>query len=231
MDTITRSYERSAQLSLFRQVYLWMAMALVITGFMAMLVAESPTLLSLIFSSKLTFFGLIIAELALVWYLSTRIDRISFTTATLMFIIYSLLNGAMLSSVFLLYTASSIASTFFITAGTFGVMCVYGYLTKRDLTSLGNLCLMAVIGLIIAGLVNLFLQSSLMSLFVSGIGVLVFVGLTAYDSQKIKRMLLQEGLEVNDSTRKIALLGSLTLYLDFINLFLYLLRFLGDRRG
>ena len=148
-----------------------------------------------------------------------------------MFIIYSLLNGAMLSSVFLLYTASSIASTFFITAGTFGVMCVYGYLTKRDLTSLGNLCLMAVIGLIIAGLVNLFLQSSLMSLIVSGIGVLVFVGLTAYDSQKIKRMLLQEGLEVNDSTRKIALLGSLTLYLDFINLFLYLLRFLGDRRG
>lgn len=231
MDTITRSYERSAQLSLFRQVYLWMAMALVITGFMAMLVAESQTLLSLIFSSKLTFFGLIIAELALVWYLSARIDRISFTTATLMFIIYSLLNGAMLSSVFLLYTASSIASTFFITAGTFGVMCVYGYLTKRDLTSLGNLCLMAVIGLIIAGLVNLFLQSSLMSLIVSGIGVLVFVGLTAYDSQKIKRMLLQEGLEVNDSTRKIALLGSLTLYLDFINLFLYLLRFLGDRRG
>lgn len=231
MDTITRSYERSAQLSLFRQVYLWMAMALVITGFMAMLVAESPTLLSLIFSSKLTFFGLIIAELALVWYLSARIDRISFTTATLMFIIYSLLNGAMLSSVFLLYTESSIASTFFITAGTFGVMCVYGYLTKRDLTSLGNLCLMAVIGLIIAGLVNLFLQSSLMSLIVSGIGVLVFVGLTAYDSQKIKRMLLQEGLEVNDSTRKIALLGSLTLYLDFINLFLYLLRFLGNRRG
>lgn len=231
MDTITRSYERSAQLALFRQVYLWMAMALVITGFMAMLVAESTTLLSLIFSSELTFFGLIIAELALVWYLSARIDRISFTTATLMFIIYSLLNGAMLSSVFLLYTASSIASTFFITAGTFGVMCVYGYLTKRDLTSLGNLCLMAVIGLIIAGLVNLFLQSSLMSLIVSGIGVLVFVGLTAYDSQKIKRMLLQEGLEVNDSTRKIALLGSLTLYLDFINLFLYLLRFLGDRRG
>ena len=231
MDTITRSYERSAQLSHYRQASHWMAMALVITGFMAMLVAESPTLLSLIFSSKLTFFGLIIAELALVWYLSARIDRISFTTATLMFIIYSLLNGAMLSSVFLLYTASSIASTFFITAGTFGVMCVYGYLTKRDLTSLGNLCLMAVIGLIIAGLVNLFLQSSLMSLIVSGIGVLVFVGLTAYDSQKIKRMLLQEGLEVNDSTRKIALLGSLTLYLDFINLFLYLLRFLGDRRG
>ena len=230
MDTITRSYERSAQLSLFRQVYLWMAMALVITGFMAMLVAESPTLLSLIFSSKLTFFGLIIAELALVWYLSARIDRISFTTATLMFIIYSLLNGAMLSSVFLLYTVSSIASTFFITAGTFGVMCVYGYLTKRDLTSLGNLCLMAVIGLIIAGLVNLFLHNSMMDLIISGIGVLIFTGLTAYDSQKIKQLLTGEDITINDTTQKIALMGAMTLYLDFINLFLYLLRFLGDRK-
>ncbi len=231
MDTITRSYERSAQMSLFRQVYLWMAMALAITGMMALLVAGSPTMLSLIFSSKLTFFALIIAEIALVWYLSARIERLSFTTATLMFIVYSLLNGTMLSSIFILYTATSIASTFFVTAGTFGVMCVYGYLTKRDLTSIGNICLMAVIGLIIAGLVNLFLQSSVMSLIISGIGVLVFVGLTAYDSQKIKQLLLQEGMEVNDSTKKIALLGSLTLYLDFINLFLYLLRFLGDRRN
>lgn len=231
MDTITRSYERSAQMSLFRQVYLWMAMALAITGMMALLVAGSPTMLSLIFSSKLTFFALIIAEIALVWYLSARIERLSFTTATLMFIVYSLLNGAMLSSIFILYTATSIASTFFVTAGTFGVMCVYGYLTKRDLTSIGNICLMAVIGLIIAGLVNLFLQSSVMSLIISGIGVLVFVGLTAYDSQKIKQLLLQEGMEVNDSAKKIALLGSLTLYLDFINLFLYLLRFLGDRRN
>lgn len=231
MDTITRSYERSAQMSLFRQVYLWMAMALAITGMMALLVAGSPTMLSLIFSSKLTFFALIIAEIALVWYLSARIERLSFTTATLMFIVYSLLNGAMLSSIFILYTATSIASTFFVTAGTFGVMCVYGYLTKRDLTSIGNICLMAVIGLIIAGLVNLFLQSSVMNLIISGIGVLVFVGLTAYDSQKIKQLLLQEGMEVNDSTKKIALLGSLTLYLDFINLFLYLLRFLGDRRN
>lgn len=231
MDTITRTYERNAQLSLFRQVYLWMAMALAITGMMALLVAGSPAMLSLIFSSKFSFLVLIVAEIALVWYLSARIERLSFTTATLMFIIYSLLNGAMLSSIFLLYTAASIATTFFVTAGTFGVMCVYGYLTKRDLTSIGNICLMAVIGLIIAGLVNIFLQSSMMSLIISGIGVLVFVGLTAYDTQKIKHLLVQEGLEVNDSTNKIALLGSLTLYLDFINLFLYLLRFLGDRRN
>ena len=231
MDTITRTYERNAQLSLFRQVYLWMAMALAITGMMALLVADSPAMLSLIFSSKFSFLVLIVAEIALVWYLSARIERLSFTTATLMFIIYSLLNGAMLSSIFLLYTAASIATTFFVTAGTFGVMCVYGYVTKRDLTSIGNICLMAVIGLIIAGLVNIFLQSSMMSLIISGIGVLVFVGLTAYDTQKIKHLLVQEGLEVNDSTKKIALLGSLTLYLDFINLFLYLLRFLGDRRN
>ncbi len=231
MDTITRTYERNAQLSLFRQVYLWMAMALAITGMMALLVAGSPAMLSLIFSSKFSFLVLIVAEIALVWYLSARIERLSFTTATLMFIIYSLLNGAMLSSIFLLYTAASIATTFFVTAGTFGVMCVYGYVTKRDLTSIGNICLMAVIGLIIAGLVNIFLQSSMMSLIISGIGVLVFVGLTAYDTQKIKHLLVQEGLEVNDSTKKIALLGSLTLYLDFINLFLYLLRFLGDRRN
>ncbi len=231
MDTITRSYERSAQMSLFRQVYLWMTMALAITGMMALLVANSPTMLSLIYSSKFSFFVLIIAEIALVWYLSARIERLSFTTATFMFIVYSLLNGAMLSSIFIAYTAASIASTFFVTAGTFGVMCIYGYVTKRDLTSIGNICLMAVIGLIIAGLVNIFLQSSLMSLIISGIGVLVFVGLTAYDSQKIKHLLLQEGVEVNDSTKKIALLGSLTLYLDFINLFLYLLRFLGDRRS
>lgn len=231
MDTITRTYERNAQLSLFRQVYLWMAMALAITGMMALLVAGSPAMLSLIFSSKFSILVLIVAEIALVWYLSARIERLSFTTATLMFIIYSLLNGAMLSSIFLLYTAASIATTFFVTAGTFGVMCVYGYVTKRDLTSIGNICLMAVIGLIIAGLVNIFLQSSMMSLIISGIGVLVFVGLTAYDTQKIKHLLVQEGLEVNDSTKKIALLGSLTLYLDFINLFLYLLRFLGDRRN
>lgn len=231
MDSITSSYERSAQMALFRQVYLWMALALAITGFMAMLVADSYVMQTLIFSSRITFFGLIIAELALVWYLSARINRISFTTATFMFIIYSLLNGAMLSSVFLVYTASSIASTFFITAGTFGTMCVYGYITKKDLTSIGNICLMALIGLIIAGLVNIFLKSETMSFVISGLGVLIFVGLTAYDSQKIKHLLLTEGVEVNDSTRKIALLGSLTLYLDFINLFLYLLRFLGDRRN
>lgn len=231
METITRSYEKAAQMSLFRQVYLWMAMALAITGFMAMLVAGSPVMLNAIFSSKITFFALIIIELGVVMYMSARIQKISFTTATFMFIIYSLLNGATLASIFVLYTATSIASTFFITAGTFAVMCIYGYLTKRDLTTVGNICLMAVIGLIIAMLVNMFLKSSMMSLIISGIGVLVFVALTAYDTQKIKRLLTAEGMEVNESTKKIALLGSLTLYLDFVNLFLYLLRFLGDRRN
>ncbi len=227
---ISRTYEKAAQLSLFRQVYLWMAMALVITGFMAMLAADSPSLINLIYGSKITFFILIIAELALVFYLSARIQHISFTTATCLFIVYSLLNGLVFSSIFLLYTAESIASTFFVTAGTFGVMCIYGYVTKRDLTKLGNICLMGIIGLIIAGLVNLFLHSSTMSLIVSVVGVLIFVALTAYDTQKIKNLLTAEGMQVNDSTKKLAVLASLTLYLDFINLFLFLLRFMGNRR-
>ena len=229
MDTITRSYERSAQMSLFRQVYLWMAMALAITGMMALLVAGSPTMLSLIFSSKLTFFALIIAEIALVWYLSARIERLSFTTATLMFIVYSLLNGAMLSSIFILYTATSIASTFFVTAGTFGAMTLVGYTVKKDLSAMGRVLIMALIGLIIASIVNMFVASSALDWAITYIGVLVFVGLTAYDTQKIKQMMLMHGDEVNDGTMKLALMASLTLYLDFINLFLYLLRIFGRR--
>ena len=226
MDTITRSYERSAQMSLFRQVYLWMAMALAITGMMALLVAGSPTMLSLIFSSKLTFFALIIAEIALVWYLSARIERLSFTTATLMFIVYSLLNGAMLSSIFILYTATSIASTFFVTAGTFGAMTLVGYTVKKDLSAMGRVLIMALIGLIIASIVNMFVASSALDWAITYIGVLVFVGLTAYDTQKIKQM---AALTDGSQAGKLATIGALSLYLDFINLFLYLLRFFGNR--
>lgn len=131
---------------------------------------------------------------------------------------------------FLIYTMSSIATTFFVTAGTFGAMALFGYATKKDLTRIGNLCIMGVIGLIIASLVNMFLHNSMMDLIISYVGVLLFVGLTAYDSQKIKQMLSGEDIEVNETTQKIALMGALTLYLDFINLFLYLLRILGDRK-
>lgn len=221
---------KAAQSTLLRSVYVWMTLALVITGFVSMYVAQSYQLVSFIFGNKLALWGMLIAELAVVFYLSARINSISFTKATVMFIIYSILNGATLASIFLVYTMSSIASTFFVAAGTFGVMALYGYVTKSDLTRIGNICLMALIGLIIATLVSMFWQNSMLQMIITYAGVILFVGLTAYDSQKIKRLLTADGIEVTEETQKIALLGALTLYLDFINLFLYLLRLLGDRK-
>ena len=221
---------KAAQSTLLRSVYVWMTLALVITGFVSMYVAQSYQLVSFIFGNRLALWGMLIAELAVVFYLSARINSISFTKATVMFIIYSILNGATLASIFLVYTMSSIASTFFVAAGTFGVMALYGYVTKSDLTRIGNICLMALIGLIIATLVSMFWQNSMLQMIITYAGVILFVGLTAYDSQKIKRLLTADGIEVTEETQKIALLGALTLYLDFINLFLYLLRLLGDRK-
>lgn len=229
-NSISSAYKKSAQIALFRNVYLWMSMALVITGLTALVISDSPAVLSAIYSSKIVFYGLLFGELALVWYLSARINTLSFMTATTIFIIYSILNGVTLSFIFLVYTTDSIASTFFVTAGTFGAMSLFGYITKKDLTSIGSLCFMALIGLIIASIVNLFLHSEIMYWVITYAGVLIFVGLTAYDTQKIKRLLLAEGTEVNESTQKIALMGALTLYLDFINLFLYLLRLFGSRK-
>ena len=207
-----------------------MTLALAITGFTAMYIAKSYTFLEMIAQNSMMFWGLLIAEIGLVMYLSARIQRISFTTATLLFIAYSIVNGLTLSILFMVYTMSSIATTFFITAGTFGAMALFGYITKKDLTRIGSLCGMAVIGLIIATIVNMFLHNSMMDMVISGIGVLVFVGLTAYDSQKIKQMLTGNDIEINETTQKIALMGALTLYLDFINLFIYLLRLFGDRK-
>lgn len=229
-SNLSSIYSKTAQRALFRNVYVWMTMALAITGLVAMYMAKSLTLLQMILGSSFGMWGLLIAEIGLVWYLSARIRQISFTTATVLFIIYSILNGATLSVIFLAYTASSIANTFFITAGTFAATGIYGYVTKKDLSSLGSLCIMGVIGLIIATVVNIFLASDALTMVISYIGVALFVGLTAYDTQKIKRLLLSNDMEVNEETQKIALLGALTLYLDFINLFLYLLRVLGDRK-
>ena len=222
--------DKSAQAALFRSVYVWMTLALAITGFVALYVAKSYALLNAMAENSFLFWGLLIAEVGLVMYLSARIHRISFSTATILFIVYSVLNGVTMSILFMVYTMSSIATTFFVTAGTFGATALYGYVTKKDLTRIGNLCIMGVIGLIIASLVNLFLQNSMMDLIISYIGVLLFVGLTAYDSQKIKQLLSDDSIEINETTQKIALMGSLTLYLDFINLFIYLLRILGDRK-
>ena len=213
---------------LMRKVYVWMTMALVITGLTAYGVATSPGILQAIYTNQILFWGLIIAEFAIVIGVSAAINRLSLTTATLMFILYSVINGALMSYIFLAYTASSIATVFFITAGTFAAMAVIGYTTKTDLTSLGKILMMALIGLIIATIVNLFIKSSGFTLILSYVGVLIFVGLTAYDSQKIKQMLLQAP-DAGEAAQKLALLGALSLYLDFINLFLYLLRIFGRR--
>ena len=220
---------RVAVPALIRKVYTWMALALAITGVTAYGVAISPNLISLIFGSRLMFFGLIVAELAMVVILSARLNRLSLTSATLLFVGYSVLNGVTMSSIFLVFTMSSIASTFFICAATFAAMSAYGAFTKSDLSSMGKLMFMALIGLIIATVVNIFVASSTLDLIISYVGVLVFVGLTAWDTQKIKMMLSQADY-MDESAQKVALVGALSLYLDFVNLFLYMLRIFGGRR-
>lgn len=215
--------------ALMRKVFVWMTLALAITGLTAYGVATSPTILSLIFSSKVTFFGLIIAEFALVFAISGAINRLSLSTATLLFILYSVINGATLSTIFFAFSVATIGKVFFITAGTFGAMALVGYTTKTDLTSMGKLLFMALLGIIIASVVNMFVGSSGLDLILSYVGVLVFVGLTAYDTQKIKQM-CQVAPDAGESTQKLALIGALSLYLDFINLFLYLLRIFGNNR-
>ena len=230
-DGMTRERELSMSAAfpaLMRKVYVWMSLALVLTGVTAYGVATSPGVLNAIFNNQILFWGLVIAEFALVIGISAAIHKLSLTTATLMFVLYSVINGAVLSSIFLIYTMSSIASVFFITAGIFAVMAFIGYTTKKDLTSMGKILFMALIGIIIATIVNIFLKSSGLEMIVSYLGVLIFVGLTAYDSQKIKNMLLMAP-DAGEGAQKLALLGALTLYLDFINLFIYLLRIFGRR--
>lgn len=219
----------SAFPALMRKVFVWMALALAITGLTAFGVATSPTLVTAIFSSKLMFWGLIIAEFALVFAISGAINKLSLSTATLLFILYSVVNGATLSVIFFAFSTAVIAKTFFITAGTFGVMALVGYTTKTDLTSMGKLLFMALLGIIIASVVNMFVHSSGFDLIISYVGVLIFVGLTAYDTQKIKQMCLMAP-DAGETAQKLALLGALELYLDFINLFLYLLRIFGNNK-
>ncbi len=231
MTDLNSSYTRTSdqvvvrQNTLIRQVYAWMGAGLAVTAVMALITLSSPAILNAITGNRLLFFGLMIGELALVFTLSGAINRMSAATATLIFIAYSALNGVTLSVVALVYTANSIASTFVVTAGMFGAMSVFGYATRRDLTSWGSFLFMGLIGVVIASVVNIFVGSSAVSWVVSGVGVIVFTGLTAYDTWKIKEMAAQ-----GTGGRKPAILGALTLYLDFINLFLMLLRFTGSRR-
>lgn len=215
--------------ALMRKVYVWMTLALVITGFTAFGIAENPGLVYTIVTNRLLFWGLIIGEFALVMAIYGAIGKLSATAATLLFVLYSIVNGATLSVIFLAYTMTSIASVFFITAGTFAVMAFIGYTTKTDLTSFGKMLMMGLIGIILATVVNIFIGSSMLNMMVSYVGVVVFVGLTAYDSQKIKNLLYQVD-NMSEEAQKLALLGSLTLYLDFVNLFLMLLRIFGGNR-
>ena len=216
--TLAAAQPDAARATLFRNVYLWMTMALALTALTAYTVAGSETLLQAIFSSRFVFLGLIVAELVLVFVLAANIMRMSFLTATLMFIAYSVVNGATLSTIFLVYDLGSIGLTFLVTAGMFGAMSLYGFVTGR-----------ALVGVILASVVNLFLRSEMLMWIVTYVGILLFVGLTAYDTQTIKRM-IYSGAEVDEPMQKMALLGALSLYLDFINLFLYMLRLLGNRR-
>jgi len=215
-----------------RSVYNWMAVGLGITGLTAFYVSNNEVLMRLIFGNQLVFFALIIGELVVVFSLAGRAHKMQASTATGLFVFYAALNGVTLSVVFLMYTRSSIVSTFFICATTFVACSIYGMTTKRDLTSLGGFLTMGLIGLIIASVVNIFVRSSGMSMIISYIGVMVFVGLTAYDTQKLKAMALSQpaGLDAG-VIRKGAILGALSLYLDFVNLFLMLLRILGSNRS
>ena len=212
------------------KVYLWMTLALAATGLTSLYVASNPGLVQAIFMSRGAFWLLIIAELALVFILSARLMKMSFATAGIMFAVYSVLNGVTMSFIFIAYTQSSIATAFFVTAGMFAAMSFVGFTTKKDLSSFGSFFMMALIGLIIATVVNIFLHNSVLYWIITYVGVLLFVGLTAYDTQRIKHLISQYGDEVNDNTQKLALMGSLMLYLDFINLFLYILRLFGSNR-
>jgi len=214
-----------------RSVYNWMAAGLAVTGGVALYVSTNAGLMNLVFGNPMVLLILIVAELGLVFGISGMVTRMSAATATSLFVVYSALNGITLSFIFMIYTQASIVGTFFICAGTFAGCSIYGWVTKRDLTSWGGFLMMGLIGIIIASLVNMFIQSSAMSMMISYIGVFVFVGLTAYDTQKIKYMAQTQPADVDAAAvRKAAILGALSLYLDFINLFLLLLRIFGQSR-
>ena len=233
MDPITLPRQKAEVLvnDFVKSVYQWMCIGLALTGFIAYYVAGNNTLISILSRNPLLLFVLIIAELGLVFAISGMVNKMSSATAAALFVIYSALNGVVLSFVFLVYTRASIVSTFFICSATFLACSIYGWTTKRDLTSLGGFFIMGLFGIIIASIVNMFMHSSVIYYAISYIGVFVFVGLTAYDTQRLKNMALTQPAGIDGSVvRKGAILGALSLYLDFINLFLMLLRIFGQAR-
>lgn len=213
----------SSTISVLNQSFAWMFVGLMLTAATSFAVSSNKTLTDLLISNGLIYFGLFIAEFAVVIYLSLRIMKMSFAQALGAFLIYAILNGVTLTAILMAYTATSIAGVFVCTAAIFGVMAAIGYTTKKDLTSIGMLCFVALIGIIIASLVNIFLRSSTFNYILSYLVILVFLGLTAYDTQKLKK-LSASGISVN-----LGILGALTLYLDFINIFINLLRIFGKR--
>jgi len=218
--------------SFIRSVYNWMAIALSLTGVTAYYVSHNETMSQLLYGTPGLMMVLIFATLGFVFFLSARIQKIKATTATALFTIYSILNGITLSFIFMAYTSTSIVSTFMICSVTFLCCSVYGMVTKKDLTSLGGFMFMGLIGIVIASVVNIFLQSSGMQMIISYIGVVVFIGLTAYDTQKLKTMAVTLPNNATGAmVRKGALMGALTLYLDFINLFIMMLHIFGGRRS
>ncbi|WP_165175441.1 Bax inhibitor-1/YccA family protein [Desulfovibrio sp. ZJ369] len=234
MSPTTRSIAQSgvSAVSVYmRQVYQWMTAGLALTTVVAYAVSTSPAIRDVILGNSLVMIGLIVAQFALVLALSAAVHKMSAGTATGLFLLYSALTGAMLSSIFVVYPIASIANAFLVTTGTFLAMSVYGAVTKRDLTALGSFLFMGLIGLIIAMLVNLFLKSSMMDFIISCLGVLIFTGLTAYDTQKLRRFGEAAPLDDGTAIRRGAIMGALTLYLDFINLFLMLLRLFGGNRN
>jgi FtsH-binding integral membrane protein len=232
-ESLVRSPEYQAELAAQRtfmaRVYGWMTVGLLVTAFTSLVVASSPELIQTLYVSG-GIWILVIAELGIALGFGWALRVVPVPLAAAMFLVYSVLTGATLSILLLVYTLSSVAATFFITAGMFAGISAFGYVTKRDLTSIGSFCIMGLWGLIIASVVNIFLQSNGMSWLISFIGVIVFTGLTAYDTQKFKQSYAvgESGSAMN---RKIALLGAFALYLDFVNLFIYMLRFMGNRRN
>lgn len=213
--------------SVMKRVYFKMFLGLLVTAFVSLFCANSMSYMQFMATNSWFYWGLFIAEIALVFFLSARLTRMSSSTATLLFYAFAAINGLALAPIFLVYTATSIAKTFFICAGTFGAMSVYGYFTTKDLTKWGTFLIYALFGLLIASVVNIFTKSSTLDWIISIAGVLIFIGLTAWDTQKIKQMALATPASF---VGHLATIGALTLYLDFINLFIYLLRFFGNQR-
>jgi len=221
----------AAQNAFINRVYGWMSAALALTGAVAYFVAQNPAWIKTIYQNPILFWGILIGQLLLVMGLSGAINRISASTALLGFILYAALNGLIFSGIFLVYTKASLASTFFATSLTFGVTSLIGYVTKKDLTGFGGFLMMGLVGVIIGSVINIFWQNSMLYWIMTYAGIFIFVGLAAYDTQKIRRMSEQTSEMSGEMSKKLSIMGALALYLDFINLFLLLLRLFGGRRN